>query len=149
MKQIRVEVSHVIEARPAEVYAILADYRVGHPAILPKPYFTEVAVEQGGQGAGTIARVRMKVMGKEMVYRQVVSELEPGRVLREVDTTAGVATTFTVEPLNGGGRSRVTIATDAAISPGLTGWLERMFNPIVMRRIYRQELQQLAEYVRK
>jgi hypothetical protein len=149
MNLIHVEVSDVIEAPSEKIYGILADYRVSHPAILPKPYFTEVAVEQGGRGAGTIAQVRMTVMGKEMVYRQVVSEPEPGRVLKEVDATAGVATTFTVEPLNGGGRSRVTIATDAAVSSGVTGWLERLVNPVVIRRIYRQELQQLAEYARR
>jgi len=149
MNQIHVEVSDVIEAPSEKIYGIVADYRVGHPAILPKPYFTELMVEEGGQGAGTIVRVGMEVMGKAFAYRQIISEPEPGRVLKEADAAAGVFTTFTVDPLNGGGRSRVTIVTDATISPGLTGWLERLFNPIVMRRIYRQELQQLAEYVRK
>jgi hypothetical protein len=149
MNQNHVEVSDVIEAHLEKIYGILADYRVGHPAILPKPYFTELVVEEGGQGAGTIVRVGMQVMGKAFTYRQTISEPEPGRVLKEADAAAGVFTTFTVEPLNGGGRSRVTIVTDAAVSSGVTGWLERLFNPIVMRRIYRQELQQLAEYVRR
>jgi DNA-directed RNA polymerase subunit H (RpoH/RPB5) len=149
MNQIHVEVSEVIEARPEEIYAILADYRVGHPAILPKPYFTDLVVKEGGQGAGTIVRVGMKVMGKAFAYQQVISEPDPGRVLMEEDAAAGVTTTFTVEPLDGSSRSRVTIATDAAVSPGATGWLERVFNPPVMRRIYQQELQQLAEYVRR
>jgi hypothetical protein len=149
MNQIHVEVSNVIEAQPERVYAILADYRVSHPAILPKSYFTAVTVEQGGQGVGTIVRVHMKVMGNEFIYRQIVSEPQPGRVLKEEDTAAGVATTFTVEPFDGGRHSRVTIATDAAPSSGVKGWLERLFNPPVMRRIYREELQQLAEYVRR
>ena len=52
MNQIHVEVSDVIEAHAEKIYGILADYREGHPAILPKPYFTEVKVEQGGQGIG-------------------------------------------------------------------------------------------------
>ncbi len=148
MGQIHVEVSNVIEARSEKVYAILADYRVNHPAILPKPYFTELKVEQGGQGAGTIVRVRMKVMGTELAYRQIISEPQPGRVLKEADDTAGVTTTFMVDPLNGGQHSRVTIATDAATKPGLMGWMERLFTPSVMRRIYKKELQQLAEYAR-
>ncbi len=149
MSQIHVEVSEVIEARPDKIYAILADYRVSHPAILPKSYFKDVVVEEGGRGAGTIVRVKMEVMGKAFGYRQTISEPEPGRVLKEVDEAAGVRTTFTIDPLDGGSRSRVTIATDAALSPGPTGWLERIFNPPVMRRIYRQELQNLGEYVRK
>ncbi len=148
MSVIHAKASAVIEARPEKVYAILADYRVSHPAILPKPYFTDLTVEQGGQGAGTVARTQMKVMGTEMTYHLIVSEPQPGRVLKEADAAAGVTTTFTVDPLNGGQHSRVTIATDAASSPGAKGWLERAFNPPVMRRIYRQELQQLAAYVR-
>jgi hypothetical protein len=83
MKQIHAEAFAVIAARPEKVYAILADYRVSHPAILPKPYFTEIAVEQGGPGAGTIARARMKVMGMEIAYRLIVSEPQPGRLMQE------------------------------------------------------------------
>lgn len=148
MAPIHVEVSEVIAAQPERVYAILTDYRVSHQAILPKSYFTDVTVEQGGQGAGTIVRTHMKVMGTAMNYRLIVSEPQPGRVLKEEDTAVGVATTFTVAPLDDGQHSRVTIATDAAPSPGVRGWLERLFNPPVMRRIYREELRQLGEYVR-
>jgi len=149
MSQIHVEVSEVIEARPEKVYAILADYRASHPAILPKPYFTELTVEQGGQGAGTIIHVGMNVMGVKRAYRQVISEPEPSRVLVESDAAAGVTSSFTVDPLNGGQHSRVTIATDAAASPGVMGWMERLFSPSVMRHIFKKELQQLAEYVRR
>jgi hypothetical protein len=149
MNQIHVESSKVIEARPEKVYAILSDYHVSHPAILPKPYFTELTVEKGGQGAGTIIHVGMNVMGVKRAYRQVISEPEPGRVLVESDAAAGVTSSFTVDPFNGGQHSRVTIATDAATKPGLLGWMERLFNPFVMRRIYKEELQLLAEYARK
>jgi len=148
MNLIHAEVSEVIDAQPERIYAILADYQVSHPAILPKPYFTDVTVEQGGQGAGTIVRAEMKVMGTKLAYHLIVSEPQLGRVLMEADAEAGVTTTFTVEPLGGGHQSRVTIATDAATSPGVKGWLERLLNPSVMRRIYQQELQQLAEYAR-
>lgn len=149
MGQIHTEVSDIIPARPEVVYAVLADYRVGHPAILPKPYFTELQVEQGGQGAGTIVRTRMVVMGVERIFKLTVSEPEPGRVLKEVDEQAGVVTVFTVEPINGGQQARVTIATDARASPGLMGVMEKLMNPPLTRRIYKQELQQLAEYVRQ
>lgn len=149
MGQIHTEVSDIIPARPEVVYAVLADYRVGHPAILPKPYFTELKVEQGGQGAGTIVRTRMVVMGVERMFRLTVSEPEPGRVLKEVDEQAGVVTTFTVEPLNDGQQARVTIATEARASPGLMGVMEKLMNPPFTRRIYKEELQQLAEYVRQ
>ena len=147
MKQILVEASHVIPAEAETIYGVLADYREGHPAILPQPYFRELVVEKGGRGAGTVVRVHMEVLGVEQHYRMLVSEPEPGRVLVEHDPEAGVTTTFTVAPLNGGERSLVTIATASRPNPGLRGVIERLVNPPVARRIYKQELRQLAEYV--
>jgi ribosome-associated toxin RatA of RatAB toxin-antitoxin module len=147
MGLMRVESSAVIPARPEAIYAVLADYREAHPAILPKPYFTELKVEEGGQGAGTVIHVRMKVFGVESEFHQIVSEPEPGRVLAETDLNTGLTSTFTVEPLNGGGQSRVTIATEFNPRPGFMGFMERLFNPPIMRRIFNQELQNLADYV--
>lgn len=147
MKPILVEASEIIPAAPETIYGVLADYHEGHPAILPQAYFRELVVEKGGRGAGTVVRVHMEALGVEQHYRMVVSEPEPGRVLMEQDAEAGVTTTFTVAPLNGGEQSRVTIATASRPSPGLRGVLERLVNPPVARRIYKQELRQLAEYV--
>jgi len=147
-QMIHAEASKVIDASPASIYAVLSDYRVGHPAILPKPYFKELTVEQGGQGAGTVMLVRMEVMGVKKTYHLTVSEPEPGRVLVETDQEAGVTTAFTVEPLDGGTQSRVTIATDSRPSPGIQGKIEKLINPPITRRIYARELQQLADYVK-
>ncbi len=148
MSEVYVEASDVIDARPEEIYAILTDYRVEHPAILPKPYFEELTVEQGGQGAGTVFHLRMKVLGRTFAYRQTVSEPQPGRVLVEATDDASVVTTFTLEPLDEGRQTRVTIATATKASPGLVGVMERLTTPPVTGRIYRQELRNLAEYLR-
>lgn len=148
MSQIHVEETHVIDARPQDVYAVLRNYHTDHPAIVPKPYFQEVKVEHGGEGAGTVILVRMKVMGVERVFRMEVTEPEPGRVLVETDHVAGVVTTFTVDGLNEGKQSRVTIASDSRPSAGLAGWMEKRISPPITRRIYKKELQQLADYVR-
>ncbi len=147
MSQIHVEVSDTINARPEEIYNILADYRVGHPAIVPKAYFVELIVEQGGKGAGTVARVRMKVGGKEMSYHLIVSEPEPGRVLMETDMDTDLVTTFTVDPLNNGSATRLTIVTDFSANPGIKGFFEKLATPPVMRSIYKKELRQIADYV--
>jgi hypothetical protein len=149
MSLIHVEVSDIIDSRPEVLYAIFADYRESHPAILPKPYFTDLTVEQGGIGAGTVIQVHMAVMGVKKNYRFVVSEPEPGKVLVEKDEAAGVVTSFIIEPLNGGNKSRVTIATDSRPSPGIAGMMEKVLNPPISRRIYKQELRQLAEYARR
>jgi hypothetical protein len=142
---IHIEVSDIINASPEKIYGVLSDYRVGHPAILPK-YFTNLTVEQGGQGAGTVIRVEMNVMGAKKSYHMIVTEPQPGRVLMETDDIEGAVTTFTVEPVNAT-QSRVTIATDTPASPGLKGRIEKILNPVVARRIYREELAMLAAYV--
>lgn len=38
MGQMHIEASREIGAPPDRVYAVLSDYHVKHPAILPKPY---------------------------------------------------------------------------------------------------------------
>jgi uncharacterized protein YndB with AHSA1/START domain len=144
---IHFEVSKVIDASPETIYAVLSDYHVGHPAILPK-YFSGLTIEQGGQGAGTVIHVEMNVMGLKQAYHMVVSEPQPGRKLVETDAAQGTTTSFTVDPLNGN-QSRVTIATDSPASPGLRGQIEKIMNPMVARRIYREELQLLADYVKR
>jgi hypothetical protein len=149
MTTIRTKASHEIDARPQAVYGVLADYRTGHPAILPKPYFGDLIVEAGGRGAGTVIRFSMHVLGTERAFREVVSEPQPGRVLVEADEAAGVTTTFQVEPLDGGKRSRVTITTETRIPPGLRGVVERLVSPRVLRGIYQRELRQLEDYVKE
>jgi hypothetical protein len=146
MNKPQVEVSRVIDAPPAVIYAIIADYRNSHPRILPKPEFAEMVVEQGGTGAGTVIRVTMQVMGSRQTSRLTVSEPEPGRVIQEED--AGLVTTFTVTPLEDGRRSQVTIAT-AWRKPGLVGVIERLINPLVARGLYRRELELLAAEAEK
>lgn len=148
MSTITIETSRTIDGKPADVYAVIADYVDGHPHILPRPYFTDVTVTEGGIGAGTALVVHMSVYGAKATYHLRVREPEPGRVLVEEDPAAGVVTTFTVEPVNGNGQSRVTIATESRTSPGLKGLMERLLNPPITRKIYREELEQLAGVVK-
>ena len=89
----------------------------------------------------------MKVLGVESVYRMVVSEPEPGRVLVEVDENAGVTTTFAIDPISSSSRCRLTISADMSTSPGIKGIFERLLSPSIIRRIYKQELRQIAGYM--
>jgi hypothetical protein len=141
---IHVEVTETINARPEKIYSILADYNIGHPSILPKPYFTYLTVEKGGVGTGTVLRVGMEVFGVKKDYHLTVTEPQPGRVLKEADDEQGVVTHFTVEPVGNGEQSRVTIATDSRSAAGFKGFMERLVNPPVSRRIYKKELGNLA-----
>jgi hypothetical protein len=129
------------------VYAAIADYRHHHPHILPSEYFTRLEVVEGGVGAGTRTRVELRVLGATRVFEQVVTEPEPGRVLMESNQDGSGVTTFTVESADGGESAHVTIATEIAARAGISGYLERLFLSAIVPRIYRKELERLAEYV--
>src|SRR5687768_6523158 len=111
MSRIQATATAVIDAPADHVYSILADYRNGHPRILPEKYFTNLEVERGGIGAGTIIRVTMGATGTKRTMRMEVSEPVPGRVLAEKDLETGATTTFTVEPVENGRFASVTIDT--------------------------------------
>lgn len=146
MSKIQVAVADVIDAAPEDIYAILVDFHEAHPAILPKQ-FKNVTIVEGGTGAGTVYDLEMEVLGTRSNYRMVVREPEPGRALQEADETGAVTTTITVDPVVGGRKSRVTIHSAFRACSGLTGLKERLFQPVIVRGIYKEELQLLAEYV--
>ncbi len=145
MKPYQVSAVRRIDAAPERVFDILADYRVGHPAILPRRFFTGLEVEQGGYGAGTVIRYGMRAAGRVNRARAAVTEPVPGRVLVETDLGGrGIVTTFTVSPARDGG-SQVEFATDIPSRGGVLGALERWFVRRYLRRVYAEELQLLAE----
>ncbi len=132
-----------VAASPDILYAILADYEYGHPYILPTPPFVDLAVEQGGSGAGTIIRFRMRVLGQTHTLRAVVSEPEPGRVLVETNDNGSV-TTFTVDPHGTG--AQVTIATTFPGHTGPLGALESWFMRRMLVPVYGREIDMLAAF---
>jgi polyketide cyclase/dehydrase/lipid transport protein len=142
-----VEASAVIDAPPASVHAIIADYKGSHPAILPKQ-FTSLIVEQGGHGAGTTVSVEMKVWGQTIRFRQVVTEPEPGHTIVETNPETGQYTTFIFDPVDAGRQTRLTISSEFPTKPGFAGWLEKTTQPMVIRPMYEQELRNIAEYAR-
>ncbi len=139
----QIAASALIHVPPQDLYAIIADYHQGHPQILPKPPFVSLAVEQGGTGTGTVIRVHMRVLGRLSMFRAVVTEPEPGRVLVETNDN-GYVSTFTVEPRADGQQAYVTIATEMTVRTGILGLLERWLVPRLMRPVYVKELGQLA-----
>lgn len=146
MSTFQVVVTKVIDAPPDAVYGVIVDMDE-HRKILPKE-FTGLTVEKGGKGAGTVVRAEMKVLGVKATHRLVISEPEPGRVMKEVDTATGVDTTWTITPLDGGQRCELTLDTRMRVKPGLQGWVEKLITPGIMQGIYRRELDLLADHAR-
>jgi hypothetical protein len=142
--EIRVSESSIVAAPAPVVYGILADYREGHPSILPRRYFDGLEVESGGLGAGTRIRFRIRAFGAVRSVRAEVTEPVPGRELVETDVATGAATRFLVEPVSDGRASRVTFESTWC-RRGLGGWAERWLAPGYLRRVYRAELALLDE----
>ena len=130
-----------IPAQAAVIYDIIADYRNGHPRILPPEHFTFLEVDGGGRGAGTRIRFGMKGFGRVTTYRGTVSEPLPGRVLRE-RLDEGLVTSYLIEPL-GPDLTRTTIVT-VYLRSGLRGLIERLLVPPFLRKVYDAELMLLA-----
>jgi hypothetical protein len=129
------------------VYAVIRDYKVHHPAILPKE-FSRLKVLKGGVGEGTHFEFDATIAGKTQTSRMHVTEPEPGRVLVETDETGNVETRFIVEPLDGGAGTRLTFDTDFTVPAGLLAPLFRWLSARILAGIYRREMANIEAYVR-
>lgn len=143
MATIRVARSATINAPATTVYRLLADYRKGHPSVLPRS-ITITHIDKGGYGAGTVVRVRSRMAGQTRLARFRVTEPEPGRVLVESEPETGTVTTFTVDP-DGDGQSRVEIATAYEGRGGPLGRVEQSVARLMLGRVYRQQLKNIAK----
>jgi hypothetical protein len=137
MTMLHVSAERTVPAPAAAVYALLADYRAGHPRILP-PAFSDLTVLQGGTGAGTVIRFALRLAGRKQEVEARVEEPEPGRVLSEIYPEKSAVTRFIVEPV--GDQSVVRIETSWEPSRRLAGWIERLLTPRMFRKLYTQEL---------
>src|SRR5215210_7559190 len=115
MSRLHASAERTVPASAAAVYALLADYRDGHPRILP-PAFSDLTVLHGGTGAGTVIRFALRLAGRKQEVEARVEEPEPGRVLSEIYPEKGAVTRFIVDPA--GDRSLVRIETSWEPSQG-------------------------------
>lgn len=145
MAHIKVEASTRVDGPAERVYAIIADYHTGHPRILPKRYFSNLTVIEGGYGAGTRIRFIMHLMGQTHHLEATIEEPKPRQLLTETVLSTGAVTSFLVEPMANGGCT-VTISTEWERS-GMMGLIERLSAPPLLKRIYREELRLLAQRV--
>jgi len=137
----------MINAQASVLYGIVADYKVGHPAILPSPPFLYLKVLEGGYGAGTKVEFAMTFFGKTNVEQAVVSEPEPGRILKEQTVINPLTTYFKFEPKETG--CLVTIRSELTRNKGIGGFLQMKLIKKLIHPVYRQELSKLALEAKK
>ena len=123
--RVNITVSRRISASPDKIYNIVADYRQNHPRILPKQ-FQSLVVEEGGFGAGTVIRCKMRVYGRTQSFRATVSEPQPGRLVESNSDGVDSVTTFSFEPVSSN-ETNVTISTELKTRKGFSGGLKGTF----------------------
>lgn len=132
-----------LNAPARRVYDTIANYHTGHPRIVPSQ-FSNMKVERGGIGAGTVITFDVTVLGRTTSLRAEVTEPEPGRVLVETNVSGSDSvTTFIVEPGATAGESVVTINTEMAAKRGIAGAIEKFLTRRVLRPMYDEELRRL------
>jgi hypothetical protein len=141
MAQIRMSAEQRIDAPAEVVYHCIADYvRHHNPSGFLPSAFSDLVVEQGGVGDGTVIRFNVTLAGQTRPHRARITEPQPGRVLVESEDEGNLTTTFSIEPV--GQQSRVRFDT-VYEKPGIAGWVESMLAPRMMRGLYAEELAKL------
>ncbi len=143
--QTRFSAERIVDAPAGVVYHLISDYREHHrPEGFLPPVFTDLVVERGGVGAGTVVRFTSKLGGRSQTLTASIAEPEPGRVL--VETSPGLETTFTVEPADD---QRARVRFDTVIEAGgLTGLMVRLLAPGMLRPVYADELERLERHAK-
>jgi len=145
MGKVNVEQEGSVGASAELTYRLIATDE-HHQRFLPDG-FSDFEVLEGGTGAGTLHRFRVRAGGRTREYTMRVAEPAPGRVITETDQGSSLVTTFTVTPV--ADSCRVLISTSWDGAGGIGGFFERLFAPRVMRRMYADELARLDRYARE
>jgi Polyketide cyclase / dehydrase and lipid transport len=149
MGSLQVSVRRRIGAPALVTYAIIADYRDGHPLIVPPGVFKNLIVEEGGIGEGTTIRFDMSVLGRVRHIRARIAEPSPGRVLTEEDVESGILTTFHVAVADGGRACSVTITTDLPRPTGPFAGFQARIATWFLQRVFTEELERLDTEARR
>jgi hypothetical protein len=145
--QTRMSAERVMDVPAEVVYHLISDYSEHHrdaPEGFLPPQFADLVVEQGGVGAGTVVRFTSNLGGRSETVTASITEPEPGRVL--VETSPGVETTFTVEPV-GDRRARVRFDTILEAG-GVKGLIARLLAPGLLRPVYADEMERLERHAK-
>lgn len=145
MAQVTATTSKTIAADPEKVLAAVADYREVRPRILTEHY-REYGVDEGGQGAGTVAHWVLQATSSRSRDQTVdVSATSHGEVI-ETDRNSSMVTSWTVRS-DGATRTTVTLDTRWNGASGIGGFFERLFAPKGLQRIHDGVLTNLETYL--
>ena len=142
MIQTHISGERLMDAPADVVYHCISDYREHHrPGGFLPPHFSSFQIERGGVGAGTVMRFNVSLGGRTRRMTHEVHEPEPGRVL--IEGGPHERTTFTVDPVGAGCRVRIDTVI---VGSGLDGLLTRLAAPLLMPRLFADELERLERH---
>ena len=147
MGHARAHAEQLVDASPAAVYSVLADYTTHHPRIMPAPPFSDLEVESGGVGAGTVFHITVRMAGRRQRLHMRVAEPDPGQVLTETNLDTGAVTVFNVAPGDDEARTRVRMSSQWETASGLRGLADLLVTPLLMGRMFAKQLRQLDRYM--
>lgn len=138
----------ILDADPADVWAALTDFDA-RPQMLPDNY-QDFHVERNTDDASVALRYRLRAGGRERDYHMEVTEITPGRMLSERDQMSSYTTHWLVERVGPGEHTRVRVSSEwESHAAGVSGFFERQFAPLGVRRIHQETLVRLGRLVRE
>lgn len=149
MSRIYARAERIIDAEPADVWAALTDYANTRPQALPENY-SDYHAEHGESGNGATLTYRLRAGGRERAYRMQVDETTPGRLLTERDQASTFTTRWLLERVGPGAHTRVHLTSEwESRAKGASGFFERQFAPLGVRRIHQETLVRLGQLMRE
>lgn len=149
MTRIRARAERIIDAAPSNVWAILTDFTVARPQMLPGNYEEYHAEVNDSSGVVTLV-YRLRAGGRERAYHMRVEETTPGRVLTERDQASTYTTRWLIERVGPGEHTRVSLTSEwESRAKGVAGFFERCFAPLGIQRIHQETLVRLGRLMRE
>ena len=149
MARIHATAERIIDAEPAEVWAALTDVTRARPQMLPDNYMSYQA-QPAMDGVGPTLTYRLRAGGRERAYQMQVEEATPGVELIERDQASSFTTHWLVERVGPGAHTRVRLSSEwESRATGVSGFFERRFAPLGVRRIHEETLVRLGQVLRE
>jgi len=140
---IKAESSAKIHTPSQTLYQFIADYKYGHPSILPEKHFSDFAVEKGGYGKDTVVCFRFTLAGNSRKMRVIVDEPIPGKLITETELETGILTSFLFEPV--GDDMTILKITSEWKKEGFMGLIEKIFVPIMMKKVFEKQFENIRD----
>ncbi|MBX9686659.1 MAG: SRPBCC family protein [Candidatus Obscuribacterales bacterium] len=136
--KVHVEESLLLGAQPSKVFAVLADPRQ-HKHIMPD------ALVGYELESDSVISFSLRLSNLTRKFRVRIEPVEENKLLRECDMESGVLTEYRFLAHPDG--TVVTISTEYDTANSISGFIEALSAPSILKRLYHEKLIKLGRYV--